>query len=147
NTGLGSTFNLVATLLEIGGVIAPGAPQTYGVVVAGGGAVTQAFTFTATNGFCGQTINPTFRLQDNGLDLGSITSSIALGPISTIFTQNFDGVTIPAFPSGWTASNSVLAAAWITTNNQPDTAPNVALGPDYSNVSTADLVSPGISLP
>src|SRR5439155_9581702 len=48
NTGLGSTINLVATLLETNGVVAPSSPQTYGVVGASGVTVTQSFTFTAS---------------------------------------------------------------------------------------------------
>ena len=57
NVGAANTTNLVVTLLPTNGVTAPSGPQTYGVLVAGGAAVSQPFTFTAL-GTCGGTISP-----------------------------------------------------------------------------------------
>src|SRR6185312_6018736 len=48
NTGDGNTTNLVATLQNSGGVSPVSGPQNYGVVVAGGPAVSQPFTFVAS---------------------------------------------------------------------------------------------------
>jgi hypothetical protein len=145
NTGLVNTTNLLVSLLETNGVSAPSAAQTYGVLVAGGAAVSQPFSFTANAG-CGATINPTFQLQDNALSLGSILGTNSLGVSGILFTQNFDSVTIPALPIGWTATNST-PLGWITTNTLADTAPNAAFGPDSGTAGTADLVSPVIPLP
>ena len=52
NVGTADTTSLVGTLLPTGGVTSPGAPQVYGVVIAGGPAVARPFTFTAS-GACG----------------------------------------------------------------------------------------------
>jgi len=65
-----TTTNLTATLLNSGGVIpAANAQEVYGVIVHGGPAVAQPFTFTATNfGFAtssqGGSITATLLLQD-----------------------------------------------------------------------------------
>jgi hypothetical protein len=47
-----NTTSLVATLKATGGVTAPGAPQTYGVLVPNGPAVSRNFDFTPV-GDCG----------------------------------------------------------------------------------------------
>ncbi len=99
NVGSANTVNLVATLLAINGVTAPSAPQTYGVLTVGGGAVSKPFTFTAS-GTCGGTITPTLQLQDGSSDLGTVAASFTMGQSGTILTQNFDTVTAPALPSG-----------------------------------------------
>src|SRR5207249_1018567 len=54
NVGTTDTVNLVARLLQTGGVIAPSGPQTYGVLVAAGAPVTKPFTFRAS-GICAGT--------------------------------------------------------------------------------------------
>ena len=82
NIGTANTTSLVATLQATGGVTAPSGPQNYGVLVAGGAAVTRPFTFTAGT-TCGQTITVTFQLQDGATDLGTATFTFrtgALGP-------------------------------------------------------------------
>ena len=116
NAGVANTTNLVVTLLPTNGVSAPSGPQTYGVLVAGGAAVSQPFTFTAL-GTCGGTINPTLQLQDGAANLGTVTVALTLGQPGTVFSQNFDSVTAPALPSGWTTTNTGVESAWVTRTN------------------------------
>ena len=74
NTGTGDTTNLVATLLATNGVVPLSGPISYGVLVAGGGVVTQAFSFLAS-GSCGGTISPVLQLQDGAEYLGTTSTS------------------------------------------------------------------------
>jgi hypothetical protein len=57
-------------------------------------------------------------------------------------TENFDGVTAPDLPAGWTATNAAgPAPLWVTTSATPDTPPNTAFVDDPSVVSDKRLDS------
>jgi VCBS repeat-containing protein len=146
NVGLGNTTNLVVSLVPSNGVAVPGPSQNYGVVVVGGAAVSQPFTFAAT-GACGGTLIATLQMQDGARDLGTATASFTLGGTGNIFTQNFDTVTVPALPSGWTTSATNSGANWRTTNSLADTLPNAAYSSDPASVGINELVSPALTLP
>jgi hypothetical protein len=146
NLGTGPTTNLVVTLLETNGVASPSAPQTYGILPVGGAVVSQPFTFSAA-GTCGGSITPTLRLQDAGANLGTTNLTFPLGAYLTVLTQNFDSVTAPALPSGWTSTSSGVLPNWRTTNTLADTAPNAAFSPDINNVGINELISPQVTLP
>lgn len=146
NLGTGPTTNLVVTLLETNGVVMPSAPQTYGVLPVGGAIISQPFTFSAS-GTCGGSINPILRLQDGAASLPSTNLIFPLGAYTTILTQNFDSVTAPDLPAGWTTTSSGLMPNWRTTNSLADTAPNAAFSPDVTNVGLNELISPQVLLP
>ena len=97
NVGSIDTTNLVATLLGTNGVVWPSGPQAYGAVAAGGGAVTQAFSFTAI-GPCGGTITPVLQLQDGPAALGRLSSSFSLGMllVTNQSATNSGAIQIPA---------------------------------------------------
>ena len=135
------TTNLIATLLATNGVVSPGPPQNYGALVAGGAAATRTFSLTAT-GACGGSITATLQLNDGTNNLGTVSASFPLGIANVPFTQNFDGVTPPAFPAGWTVGWTGAGAAWVTTSATSDTAPDSAFAPDPSSVSLNKLTSP-----
>ena len=63
------------------------------------------------------------------------------------FSENFDEVTAPALPSGWTTSATGVETTWVTRTNASDTSPNAAYVPDPANVGDSYLVSPVIALP
>jgi hypothetical protein len=138
--GGANTTNLVVTLLATNEVVGPSGPQTYGTLMAGGAAVSQPFTFTAS-GICGSNLTASLQLQDGPTNLGTAMITFALGQI-TVLTQNFDSVTAPALPSGWTTSASGGQSAWLTTTAQTDTAPNSAYSTDANNIGVNELVSP-----
>ena len=75
------TTNLTVRLLESGGILLPSGPQTYGLVSAGGAAVSRSFTFTA-GAPCGS-LAAAFALQDGAGDLGVVELSI---PLALTFT-------------------------------------------------------------
>jgi len=82
NLGTENTGNLVATLRVADGVSSPSGPQTYGVLVAGGAAVSRPFSFTAS-GFCGGTILAALQFQDGSVDYGIATVTLNLGNFLT----------------------------------------------------------------
>jgi uncharacterized repeat protein (TIGR01451 family) len=148
NIGTASTTNLSATLLSTSGILSPSGPQTYGVLSTNGATGFQPFTFTAT-GNCGGTDTATLQLQDGATDLGTVTFAFPLGQssVSTVFSQNFDGVTAPALPAGWTTSTSGSQSAWATTTSTRDTTPNALFSRDPSKVGVNEVDSPAVTLP
>jgi uncharacterized repeat protein (TIGR01451 family) len=80
NNGGAATSNLVATLQSSGGVVAPSAPQNYGVI-SPGATVGRDFSFTADPAVGpGGTITATLQLQDGATNLGTVTYTFTAGP-------------------------------------------------------------------
>ena len=67
---------------------------------------------------------------------------------ATTFSESFDGVTAPALPAGWTATNSANSPAprWVTTTSSPDTAPNAAFVNDPGSASDKWLDFPLVAI-
>ncbi len=145
NTGTANTSNLVATLLATSDVNSPDGPYTYGVVSTNGTPVSQSFSFTA-GGTCGGTITAMLAMQDGASSLGTINFTIPLGVTAGIFTQNFDSVTAPSLPAGWTTSASGAQSNWVTSTTSADTAPNAAFSPDPGSVGINELDTPSIAI-
>jgi hypothetical protein len=149
NFGTLNTSNLVATLQATGGVTNPSAPQNYGVLVAGGAAVCKTFTFTAS-GSCGGTLTGTIHLQDGATDLGNTTFTFTMGVLQVTLSQNFDAVSPPTLPAGWTADVGVNVAGaplWQTSNSgtptpAADSAPNAAFTQDPGNTCDNRIYTP-----
>jgi photosystem II stability/assembly factor-like uncharacterized protein len=139
------TTNLTATLLVTNGVVSPSGPQNYGALVGGGAAVTKAFTFMAT-GQCGGAITATLQLKDGTLTIGNVSATFPLGSAHAPLTQNFDSVSPPALPAGWTFLVSGPTTAWQTTTAARDTLPNSAFAPDVPSVSDNSLISPAFAI-
>jgi PKD repeat protein len=145
NIGSRSTTNLVATLRSGSGITAPSGSQSYGTLLPGGGAVVKPFSLTAT-GVCGGVSIATLQLQDGTLNLGTVSFAFSLGQ-SSVFSQNFDSVSAPALPVGWTTSGSNAQTAWITSTFSNSSAPNAAFSIDGTNVGINELDSPTFTLP
>ena len=145
NTGTAATTNLVATLLATSDVNSPSSPQFYGLVLTDGTPVSQSFSFTV-GGTCGGVIIATLQLQDGAADLGTISYTIPLGLTTTVFTQNFDAVTVPSLPGDWTTSASGAQSNWVTSTALADTSPNAAFSPDPSSVGVNELDTPSIAI-
>lgn len=148
NNGSANTSALTATLLTTGGVKSPGAAQNYGALASRGAAVSRAFTFTADSTLtCGNTLTATLQLMDGATNLGTVTFSFNIGTFGTILTQNFDSITAPALPSGWTTSTSGGQTAWVTSTTTPDTAANAAFSADAATAGVNELVTPVLASP
>ncbi|MGH9850677.1 MAG: carboxypeptidase regulatory-like domain-containing protein, partial [Blastocatellia bacterium] len=144
NTGAASTTNAVATLAATGGVTNPTpASQSYGVITAGGAAVCRTFTFRVNPAqVCGANVVATLSLTDGAASLGAYNGAFQSGQFLLSATENFDGVTAPALPGGWTAANAIgPAPLWVTSTTTPDTAPNAAFVNDPDVISDKRLDS------
>ena len=145
NLGAIKTTNLVVTLQSDSGVIQPSAPQSYGSLTAGGTAVTHPFTFTA-NATCGGNLTTTFALQDGPANLGALTVAFPIGKPVSAFAQNFDSVTAPALPSGWSSLTISNAANWVTSTNAKDSGALAAFADEPDTPGVAELTSPPIQI-
>jgi hypothetical protein len=72
---------------------------------------------------------------------------------STVFIENFDGVTPPALPAGWTATNVIDpdGVLWVTSNDgdpfpSADSLPNAAFVNDPDAISDKRLDSPSLPI-
>lgn len=146
NIGAGDSTNIVATLLATGGITGPSGAQTYGALSTNGGVVTMPFTFTAM-GTCGSNVQATLSLMDGAASLGDVTFTLPLGLQAPVWSENFDGVTAPALPVGWSSTGGGGQLAWVTASTQSDSAPNAAYSTDAGSVGSNQLVSAVITLP
>jgi uncharacterized repeat protein (TIGR01451 family) len=144
NNGAVQVTNLVATLQASGGVLAPSAPQNYGAMSAGT-TVSRSFSFTA-GGACGSTLVATLQLQDGTDNLGTLAFNFPVGKAVTTMTQNFEPVTVPALPAGWTTTTTGGGAPWVTTTAVKDTPPNSAFAAESTNAGVAELLSPALAI-
>ncbi len=108
NVGTGNTTNDVGTLQATGGVTAPGAAQNYGVVVAGGAAVSRNFTFTASPSLlCGDNITATVQHQDGAINVGNVVYTIPTGATGAPVATSYTGAAV-AVPDGVTAGVDII---------------------------------------
>lgn len=142
NAGTLATGNLVGTLQPSGGVTSPSGAQTFGVI-APGETVCRSFTFRVSPALsCGENVVATLELQVGTTSAGAVVYTLASGNFALSAAENFDGVTAPALPAGWTAANAIgPAPLWATSTTTPDTAPNAAFVDDPAVISDKRLDS------
>ncbi len=88
NTGTAATTNLTATLLPMGGVTSPSAPQNYGALPTNGDVTLRSFSFRPQGG-CGTSANVILQLQDGATNLGYANLTVPLGTAAvTTFTNS-----------------------------------------------------------
>ncbi len=150
----GETLTLTIPLTNLTGNMATGVTLQ---IVGGGSAdygnidngstVTRTVTYAvpaATS--CGSTISLTLNVNSS-LGATSYTRTFAIGQPVTTYTENFDGVTAPAFPAGWTAVALQGGINFVNSTTTPDTAPNAAFALDPLTVGGGtDLTSPTIAI-
>ena len=147
NTGGRDATNLTATLLAQGGVINPSAPQNYGAVPANGASVSRPFTFTvAPSVNCGGIVTLFLQLQDGAEMLETVQINLQTGVPRIAFQENFDGVTAPNLPAGWTTSATGAQQNWTTSTVRFQTAPNSVFSPDPFQIGLNELVSPSFPI-
>jgi subtilisin-like proprotein convertase family protein len=113
-----NTSNLKGTLQRTGGAVGVGAPQTYGVVTAGGAAVSQNFTFVADpNLNCGSAVTLSLALTDGTTNLGTVIYTIAASSSAgstTTVTYGGSAVAIP--DANGNGVDAALPVSGITSN-------------------------------
>ena len=147
NVGDIPTTNLTVTLQATGGVVAANT-QTYGAIPPGGAATTRTFTFQVAPGtVCGSNVTLTFTVSDGATNYANVTRVYTTGIRSTVFSENFDGVTAPALPAGWTNTQiSGTEINWVTSTTTPSSAPNAAFANDPATVNLSALTSPAVAI-
>ena len=146
NNGGSATTNLQAVLQATGGV-SSAVTQSYGAV-AMGATVTRSFTFTVSNSVaCGSNVVLSFVITDGATTYTPVTKTYTTGTPVVSLSQNFDGVTAPALPAGWTnTAITGTAINWVTTTTNPSSTPNAAFAPDVPTVNLASLSSPTVTI-
>jgi len=145
NIGGVNTASLVATLLAINGVVPITVSQNYGALIGGGATVTRSFTLIA-NPPCGTPATIVFGLTDGTNNLGNVTFTMPTGTPVPLFTQNFDSVTAPTLPAGWTTHQSNGGSNWVTSTSVRDTFPNAVFAAEPTNPCITELTSPPIPI-
>ena len=145
NLGNLATTNLMATLLPTAAILAPSGPQNYGSLAAFGGTASRDFTFTAV-GTCNSNFIASLQLTDGTNNLGTVNYTLKFGGGGGL-VQNFDGVTPPTLPTGWTSTIiSGAVSNWVTTTTSVDTAPNSIFNAESAGAGQSALVSPPVTI-
>ncbi len=154
NSGSGPATLVSGTLsTSTPGVTVTTATSAYPDLAAGstGTLNTTPFQVSVANTFtCGAVINLTLTVTYVGGGSPSVFNfTQTVGTLATAFSENFDSVTVPGLPAGWTTqqTGTTPPAAWATTATGADSAPNVAFTNGSASVSSNSLVSPAIALP
>lgn len=143
NTGVLSTRNLTATLLPAGGLIEPGLPQAYGAVPPNGTSISRPFSFKiASSVACGSVVTMNLELRDGGPVIGLISIPVQTGVQRIAMRENFDGVTAPQLPAGWSTSSTPNHELWKTASARNESAPNSLYSFAPHPVGVNEVISP-----
>ena len=123
-----------------------GGTANYGTI-ANGATVTQTASFTVPAGAtCGAPLTLTFNVNSS-LGATSFTRTIIIGVPVTTTSQNFDGVTAPSFPAGWTNIATGGGLNFVTATFNPFSGPNSAFAADPTSVGGGtELTSPSVAI-
>ncbi|HEX8368852.1 MAG TPA: proprotein convertase P-domain-containing protein, partial [Pyrinomonadaceae bacterium] len=69
-----------------------------------------------------------------------------ISPEAIRFAENFDGVTAPALPVGWTTAVTGANALFTTAVATPDSPPNAVVTNNPASAGSAEITSPNITL-
>lgn len=97
------------------------------------------------NAVCGSTLVLNFNISSSA-GTRSETRTIRIGAPVLGFTQNFDAVTAPNLPAGWTQTATGSNPGWTTVTAAPDSSPNSVFTPNPVTGGSADLTSPVFTL-
>lgn len=109
NIGATATSNLTATLLPLGGVVEPGAAQSYGALGVGGTAVSRTFSFRSTGG-AGTMVRALLKLQDGATTLGYASLVIPLGKSTLLQSSTGGSITIRDNNTGSPSPSSITVS-------------------------------------
>src|SRR5262249_25373592 len=140
------TNPLAQTLTGVSATVVGGGTASYGTLTSGQ-TVSQNISFTVpSNTVAGDKITVSVNVTSN---LGTETKTFKLrtGTPVQIFAENFDGVTAPALPAGWTTSQTGSETLWVTSTTAADSSPNAASTGFPSTTGANDLISPSFVTP
>ncbi|HEY0101388.1 MAG TPA: M36 family metallopeptidase, partial [Pyrinomonadaceae bacterium] len=123
--------------------LSPGGDTATYPAFAPGAVNTETLDYTVpANTACGSSVPLTITVNST---LGPITYNYNLNigrPSPLAPYENFDNVTPPALPLGWTTQRTGAGIPWQTTPTNPDTPPNSVFTTNPTNAGTSDLLSP-----
>lgn len=167
-----NTVDLKVTMLPSANVTPESGTQDYGVVQGQGPPVSRQFQFIVSGGAggasarvpgapqagasCGDTVQLTFQLSDQGVDLGQVTIPVTLGVTSHPLIEDFEELPPPGLSPGWTSAASGGDVPWTTTTNPPPNSPQMGseglfippprntsvMVPDSAGIGESTLTSP-----
>ncbi len=83
---------------------------------------------------CGSVVTLTMNVTSS-LGETSFARTFEVGEPIVTFTENFDSITAPSIPSGWTITSSYEPMTFVSTTLSPDTGPNSMFAADLPNCS------------
>src|SRR5207248_10317176 len=131
----------------------PNQPLEYSPTSLAGGTSTHAHVVSDTSsGTCGTVFSNTASITTDNVGSGSATATITESP-EIFFSEDFDGVSPPALPAGWTAANAQGGVPlWVTSDSgvpspPADSPPNAASVDDPPFVSDKRIDTPTVAVP
>ncbi len=95
---------------------------------------------------CGSTISLTFNVNSS-MGPTSFSRPLIIGAPIITSSENFDGVSAPSIPAGWTAAVLQNGINFVTTTNNADSAPNAAFAVNPATIGGGtNLTSPSIPI-
>jgi hypothetical protein len=119
NTGDQAATGVTATLTTTtpGITISNGASNYADIAAGGTGTNTTHFVFLANMTVpCGTLINFNLHVTATGGWAWHIPFTVQVGSTSTLINENFEGLTVPALPAGWT-TQVITGNAWLSFNS------------------------------
>jgi hypothetical protein len=86
------------------------------------------------------------QLQDGAQNLGTLTFPFPVGTPIKPLAQDFDSVSAPALPAGWSSAVTGGASNWVTSTATRFTIPNAAFVAESTNPGVAELTSPVVTV-
>ncbi|MEO8573443.1 MAG: FG-GAP-like repeat-containing protein [Pyrinomonadaceae bacterium] len=147
NTGVLSASALTATLLPSTEIINPGPPRSYGQMSPGSPPVSRAFTFTVSPSVsCGTVVLLNLEIRDGDAFIGTVSVPLQTGVRRFALQENFDGVTAPSLPDGWSTTSSANHQLWRTSATRKQSAPNSLFSPAPFQQGMNEVISPPFSV-
>jgi len=112
----------------------------FGALGAGGAFQGQVYTVDVATGAV-TLLGPT---PNGGSEIWALAIATS-APQNTSYAWNFDDVSAPALPAGWTTDASGVDTAWTTQSDIFDSAPNAAHIPEAQVAGEASLYSPVVT--
>ncbi|HEX8639071.1 MAG TPA: M36 family metallopeptidase, partial [Pyrinomonadaceae bacterium] len=133
--------NTGANAANVTAQIAGGETKNFGTITNNSTAAQQIGYTIPAGTACGSSIALTINVNSS---LGAIafTHHIVVGVEKITFTENFDNISVPALPTGWTTSTVGGGVNFVTNAGNFDSAPNSAFVSNPEVKGESDLISP-----
>jgi hypothetical protein len=109
--------------------------------IAGGATVTRLIGYRVpVAAACGSDVVVTLNVNSS-LGPTTLTHTLSIGQPVLGVDNNFDALTAPALPAGWTTATTGSGVAWVSSTTTPDTAPNALFTTDPTTAGSSDLTT------